>query len=142
MKIIILLLVIELSLTYDRSAAIKYARTYCQTYHIPEFEQTSASFVSQCMIAGGMDFSSCSVNWRDDHGGLPRVRDLKSCLLQKGWKYSSTRPASFKAGYPIFSTQYDQAMLATGISGNRVIFASPNVCDRTISSSIEYYYEK
>ena len=141
MKIIILLLLIGLSLTYDRSAAIKYARTLCSSYHYPEYEQTSASFVSQCMIAGGMNFNSCSIGWRDEHGGFPRATDLKSCLQQKGWKHSSSRPASFKAGYPIFSTQYEHAMLATAISGNSVRFATPDVCDRTIYSGIEYYYE-
>ena len=41
----------------------------------------------------------CSVGWIDDNGSIPRVKDLKNCLLQKGWKKSINKPASFKAGY-------------------------------------------
>ena len=149
MKTIILLFLIGFSLSYNTGAAVNYARTYCQYYN-PNYPRNaiydnmgdSAHFVSECMIAGGMDFRTCSVSWIDNYGCLPRVRDLKSCLQQKGWKHSTSRPASFKAGYPIFSTQYDHAMIATGISGSNVIYCAHtnDRCDATISNNIEYYY--
>ena len=149
--IILLVFLIGLSLSYDTAVAIKYARSYC-SHPNPKFsvnyasvgEEDSAHFVSECMQAGGIDFRTCSVSWIDSYGLLPRVRDLKSCLQQKGWKHSTSRPASFKAGYPIFSTQYEHAMIATGISGGSVRFCAhtPDRCDATISNNnIEYYYE-
>ena len=148
MKTIILLFLIGFSLSYNAGAAVNYARTYCQNYNPHYWNYANdggdcANFVSQCLIAGGMDLSTCAVSWVDDYGCLPRVRDLKSCLQQKGWKSSYSRPASFKAGYPIFSTQYEHAMLATGISGGSVIFCghTNDRCDYTISSNIEYFYE-
>ena len=147
MKTIILLFLIGFSLSYNAGAAVSYARTYCQNYN-PSYANyrnsggDCANFVSQCMIAGGMNFRNCG-GWVDAYGCLPAVSDLKSCLQQKGWKHSYSRPASFKAGYPIFSTQYEHAMLATGISGGSVIFCghTNDRCDYTISSNIEYYYE-
>ena len=148
MKTIILLFLIGFSLSYNTAKAISYARKYCsnynpQYYNWDDMSGDSANFVSQCLIAGGMDLSTCSVSWRNAYGCLPRVRDLKSCLQQKGWKHSYSRPASFKAGYPIFSTQYEHAMIATGISGRNVIYCAHtnDRCDATISSNIEYYYE-
>ena len=148
MKTIILLFLIGFSLSYDRGAAVNYARSYCQNYNgnYANYRNDGgdcANFVSQCMIAGGMNFRSCSVSWIDGHGCLPRVADLKSCLKQKGWKSSTSRPAGFKAGYPIFSTTHSHAMIATGISGNNIIFCghTNDRCDSTISSNIEYFYE-
>ena len=148
MKNIILLVLIGLaSLAYNPSAAVNYARQYCKNYN-PNYANYAsvggdcANFVSQCMIAGGMSFKSCSVSWIDGFGCLPRVADLKSCLQQKGWKHSTTRPSSFKGGYPIFLTSGSHAMLATGIAGNGVYFCghTNDRCDYTISSGIEYYY--
>ena len=147
MKNIILLVLIGLSLTYTPSKAVEYARKYCKNYNKNYANYANqggdcANFVSQCMIAGGMSFKSCSVSWIDGHGCLPRVADLKSCLTQKGWKHSKTRPSSFKAGYPIFSTTHSHAMLATGNAGSGVYFCghTNDRCDSTISSDIEYYY--
>ena len=148
MKAIIFLFFIGFSLTYDRGAAVNYARTYCQNYNWNYYDYGSqggdcANFVSQCMIAGGMNFYSCTVSWIDDRGCLPRVRDLKSCLQQKGWKSSTSRPASFKAGYPIFATAYEHAMIATGIEGSGVRFCghTNDRCDSMIYDGIEYFYE-
>ena len=147
MKTIILLFLIGYSLSYNAGAAVNYARKYCQNYNTKYANYKNdggdcANFVSQCLIAGGMDLSTCSVSWRDGHGCLPRVRDVKSCLQQKGWKHSTSRPASFKGGYPIFSTQYEHAMLATAVSGGSVKFCghTNDRCDATISGNIEYYF--
>ena len=148
MKTIILLFLIGYSLSYNTGAAVSYARQYCQNYN-PRYANyrndggDCANFVSQCLLAGGLNLGACSVSWRDNYGCLPRVRDLKSCLQQLGWKSSYSRPASFKGGYPIFSTQYEHAMIATGISGSSVIFCghTNDRCDSTISGNIEYFYE-
>ena len=109
MIIIIWLFLIGLSLTYIPSKAVEYARKYCKNYNRNYENYASlsghcANFVSRCMIEGGMSFKTCSVSWIDGHGCLPRVSDLKSCLTQKGWKHSTTRPSNFKAGYPIVLT--------------------------------------
>jgi hypothetical protein len=147
MKAIILLFLIGLTFSYDRSAAISYAKKYWQNYN-PKYANYKdqggdcANFVSQCMIAGGFSFSSCSVSWRDSHGCLPRVRDLKSCLEQKGWKHSSSKPAAFKAGYPMFAKSHSHAMLATTVDGSTVKFAAhtTNYYDHKLSESVDYYY--
>ena len=148
MKAIILLFLVGLSLSYNPSAAVSYARTYCSSYNRGYANYAGqggdcANFVSQCMKAGGMNFGSCSVSWIDSYGCLPRVADLKSCLSQKGWHHSTSRPASFKAGYPIFLTSGSHAMLATSIEGGSVRFCAHtnDRCDALISSGIEYYYE-
>ena len=149
MKNIILLVLIGLaSLAYNPSAAVSYARKYCKNYN-PQYSNYAsvggdcAHFVSQCMIAGGMNFRTCSVSWIDNYGCLPRVSDLKSCLQQKGWKHSTSRPSNFKAGYPIFLTSGSHAMLATGIQENGVYYCAHtnDRCDAFITSGIEYYYE-
>ena len=148
MKTIILLFLIGFSLTYDAAAAVRYARTYCSNYNTGyanyrDMGGDCANFVSQCMKAGGMNFGSCSVTWLDNYGCLPRVADLKSCLTQKGWRHSTSRPSSFKGGYPIFLTSGSHAMLATAIEGSSVRFCghTNDRCDALISSGIEYYYE-
>ena len=147
MKTIILLFFIGLSLCYDTGAAVRYARSYCSSYNRGYKDYGSmggdcANFVSQCMIAGGMNFRTCSVSWIDEYGCLPRVADLKSCLTQKGWRHSTSRPSSFKAGYPIFLTSGSHAMLATSVEGGNVKFCAHtnDRCDASISSGIEYYY--
>ena len=147
MKKIILLFLIGFSITYDTAAAIRYARTYCKNYNsaygrYPESPGEDVFFVSQCMIAGGLEFSDCS-GASKERGCLTRVTDLKRCLQQKGWKHSTSRPASYKAGYPIFSIGYSHAMLSTSVGGNVIRYCSHknDRCDASISDNIEYYYE-
>ena len=147
MKTIILLFLIGLSFSYNPGEAVKYAKKYWQNYN-PKYANYKndggdcANFVSQCMIAGGLSFSGCNVSWRDGHGCLPRVKDLKSCLTQKGWHHSTSKPAKFKAGYPIFSRSHSHAMLATTVDGNTVKFAAhtTNYYDHKLSESVDYYY--
>ena len=45
-----------------------------------------------------------------------------------------SRPASFKSGYPIFSTDYEHALIATGIEGSGVRFCghASDHCDLII----------
>ena len=148
MKYITLFLLIGLALSYNRNSAVNYAQTYCSRYNSNYHNYASvggdcANFVSQCMIAGGMSFSSCSVSWIDDKGCLPRVSDLRSCLSQKGWKSSSSLPGSFKAGYPLFLSSGSHAMIAVSVSGSTVYYAAHtnDRCNQPISSGVIYYYE-
>ena len=73
------------------------------------------------MIAGVQSLSGYS--GLDSKGTLPLVSNLRKCLSKKNWKSSSTRPGSFKAGYPFFHNSYEHAMLATKISGSKVYYA-------------------
>ena len=148
MKFITLLLLVGLALSYDRSAAVNYAKTYCSRYNSAYNDYGSvggdcANFVSQCMRAGGMRFNDCSVSWLDEYGCLPRVSDLKSCLSQKGWHSSSSKPSSFKAGYPLFLSSGSHAMLAVSVDGSTVYYAAHTTdrCNQPISSGVVYYYE-
>ena len=94
------------SLSYDANKAAEFALDYCTNpkeidlNDDDSFEDSGngASFVIQCLIAGGLDISNCLTN---DKGSISISTNLSSCLTQKGWKSSSTRPNKFKAGYPL-----------------------------------------
>ena len=146
MKSIIIILLLGISLSYNPTAAISYAHRYCNKYN-PKYKNYKnsgcdcANFVSQCMTAGGLDLSECS--GKDEKGMIPVIANLKTCLTQKKWKHSSSRPAIFKAGYPIFMKVNSHAMLATGFSDGNIIYCSHggDRCDgKIMASSVEYYY--
>ena len=144
MKLTLLLALIGLALSYNADAAVTYAIKYCRDYNnnyntYPGVD--CANFVSQCLIAGGQTLSGCS--GLDSKGTLPAVSDLKTCLSKKGWKSSSTKPSSFKAGYPFFHNSYSHAMIATKISGSYVYYAghtNDRCGDTYIISGVTFYY--
>ena len=145
MKFALLLILVGLVISYSPSAAVNYALTYCRNYN-PDYNSypgvDCANFVSQCLIAGGLDFSDCY--GRDTKGAIPWVDNLKVCLSKKGWHASSTRPENFKAGYPFFANNYRHAMLATSVNAGSVTYAahSSDRCGGAkISSGVTYYYE-
>ena len=147
MRAIIVLFLIGLSLSYNREAAVEYAKQYWKNYNKDyinnaEMGGDCANFVSQCMIAGGFNFYGCSVTLRDEKGCLPRVKDLSSCLLQKGWHQSRTLPPSFKAGYPVFLVEGSHVMIASSVNEGVVKISghTNDRCDATISGNIEYYF--
>ena len=125
MKVIVLILLAGISLSYNPDAAISYAKTYCKNFN-PNYNNykykggDSANFVSQCLTAGGLNFDGC--RGRDDKGMIPNDIDLRSCLRSKGWKFSTTRPPSFRAGYPITDKYYYRTMIVTGIDGNNIFY--------------------
>ena len=144
MKAILLFVLLGLAISYNPSAAVNYALTYCKNYN-PAYNRYSgadcANFVSQCMIAGGLYVSDCQV---DGKGAIPSVANLKSCLNKRGWHSSSTKPGSFRAGYPFFHNSYSHAMIATSISGSRVYYAghtNDRCGDVYMTSGVTFYYE-
>ena len=147
MKSIIVLFLIGLTLSYDRSAALSYAKQHCRNYNRSYNNYAGkggdcANFVSQCLKAGGMNLSNCG-GWVDSKGCLPAVADLKVCLQRKGWKHSTRKPPGFKAGHVLFSTTHSHAMLASYVSGNniRVYGHTNDRCDENVGNAFEYYYD-
>ncbi len=144
MKLVILFVLVALSLSYNPSAAVNYALTYCRSYN-PNYNRypgaDCANFVSQCLIAGGESLSGCG--GKDGWGAIPYVPNLTACLSSRGWHSSSTRPGSFRAGYPFFMNAYQHAMLATRVNSGSVNYAghtNDRCGDVTISSGVTYYY--
>ena len=91
-----------------------------------------------------MNFTDCIVPWIDNFGCITKTSYLRTCLIQKGWKYSHSKPASFKAGYPIFSNYNSHVMLVTAIEGKNIRYCShsKDSCDKlTDSVGFEYFYE-
>ena len=149
MKPIIILFLIGLALSYDREAAIKYARAYCRSYN-KNFNSYKgnggdcANFVCQCLMAGGIDIKrQCkSVISYWDGKCIVRVKDIRACLSHLGWKYSKTLPSQFKAGYPMVYTDNSHTILAVSVSGKSVRFAghTTDYCDQPLAASVYYYY--
>ena len=145
MKTILLLVLVGLAISYNANAAVNYAKRYCKNYNgayntYPG--EDCANFVSRCLIAGGLSLSGCP--GLDSRGAIPLVANLRTCLRKKNWHSSSTRPGSFKAGYPFFHNSYSHAMLATSISGSKVYYAghtNDRCGDVYMTSGVTYYYE-
>ena len=145
MKIIALILLLGLSLAYNPGAAVDYARKYCKNYNpnYPSYRNSGgdcANFVSQCLIAGGFSFSGCD-NVKKS-GVIAGVTSLRNCLKKKGWKVSTTKPASFTGGYPMARTDLGHAIMATSVSGNKITYCghTSDVCDRTLDYAVYYMY--
>ena len=147
MKAIIALLLIGFTLSYDRKAALDYAKKYCRSYNSAYNNYKGkggdcANFVSQCLKAGGLKINNCG-GWLDSKGCLPAVDDLKACLQKKGWHHSTKKPDGFKAGHVLFSTTHSHAMLASYVSGNKIrVYGHTNDrCDEDVGNDFEYYYD-
>ena len=146
MKYIILSLLILYTLSYNPQKAIEYAKKYCRNYNdlyknYKNYGCDCSNFVSQCLIAGGLDISNCI--GLDEKGGIPKTTNLKACLTQKGWKSRVGKPNSFKPGYPFFKGDM-HARIATGMDGNYVIYCD-HKCEDTCNGRINddtliYYY--
>ena len=102
--------------SYSAKKAVAYANKYCdkrnKEYHDYSNEGGDcANFVSQCLIAGGLNLDECV---HDKHGSVINVGKLESCLKNKGWhhKESSSIPDGFKAGGVITINNGGHAMIA------------------------------
>ena len=146
MKVIVLFLLVGIILSYTPNKAVSYAKSYCRDYN-PKYNNYNykggdcANFVSQCLTAGGQKFDGCK--GKDDKGMIPKDGDLKSCLMSKGWKLSTTKPPKFKAGYPIFEKSFGRAAIATGVDGKTIIYCDHygDVCDgKLLASYFNYLY--
>ena len=105
MKYLLLVLSIGLIASYNRGSAVKYANKHCKSYN-PKYANYNpqggdcANFVSQCLIAGGMNLKSmCGGKAAWGKGGtIPRVNDMRACFQSKGWSSSSSVPKDFREG--------------------------------------------
>ena len=149
MKTIIIILLLGISLSFDAGASRAYAARYNTEYN-PNYknykyqEGDSANFVSQCLYNGGQSFSGCA--GLDSKGMIPKVNDLKTCLLSKGWRSSSTKPVNYKSGYPMFykNSYGTSALIATRIEKTIVFYCShnPDGCGfmKESTEGLEYYF--
>ena len=152
MKIIFILVLFHLTLTYNYKKASTYSQVYCK-YFNPKYKNyakqspfsDSANFASQCLKEGGFDFSGCSQI--DEKGVIFRSNDLKNCLEKKGWKKDSFPLKNFKEGCPFFATIGNilHVMVAQIVSGNKVVYGEHSAagrCDLLINATplYEFYY--
>ena len=143
MKVVLLLVLVGLALSFNPSAALNYASAHCKKYNSKYNTypgNDSANFVSQCLIAGGLKLSDCP--GLDRKGAIPYIPNLRKCLTKRGWSAHSSKPACFKAGYPFFTSSYGHAMLAAKISGSKVyVYGHTNdrCGDIYVTSGIKYW---
>ena len=152
MKAIIIILLLGICLSYDfyyPIAAIKYALKYCKNYN-PDYNnyklrKDGANFVSQCMYNAGQSFDGCA--GRDKKGMIRYAKDLKECLISKGWRTSSTKHLYFRPGHPVFiKSEYSigYPALCTGNDGKYIYISShdPDLCDTRIEpDKLDYYFK-
>ena len=143
MKSLILFFLIGLSLSYNPEDAVSYARKYCKDYNSEYYHYDGVdgpNFVSQCLKAGGQDFDKCV--GVDKKGAIPLLGNLKSCLIQKGWKTrANSIPKNFKPGYPFIGPA--SAMIATKVTNTSITFCrhSADTCSgRTSKDNYIFFY--
>ena len=147
MKTILICLILGLTLSYNPQAAITYGNTYCRKYN-PQYSSYAhsggdcANFVSQCLHAGGLDFSGCAHVNRQ--GMIPGCTSLQNCLRSKyGWKKYTTRPPNYQPGYPIFRISHAHTLLVVGFQGNKLLIDAHTTdkCQAPIDEKdLVYYY--
>ena len=105
MKYIILILSIFLFVSaYDREKVYKYAEKYWKNYNKNYYNYNPmggdcANFVSQCLIAGGIDFKKICRDVAYGVGGtVPNEVNLGNCLKKNGWTVSNQVPRNFAKG--------------------------------------------
>ena len=120
MKYIILFLSIALSFSaYNRQAAYNYAKKWWNSFNLATYANYNsvggdcANFVSQCLIAGGLNLvSMCGSAAAWGQGGtVPSVAAMRTCLLNNGWTATSSLPSNFKTGDVILYSS-DHAVIA------------------------------
>ena len=105
MKYIFLILSLFLFVSgYDRNKVYKYAEKHWNHYN-PKYYNYNlmtgdcANFVSQCIIAGGINLKKICPNEAYGVGGtVPNEVNLGNCLKRNGWTVSSTVPKNFDKG--------------------------------------------
>ena len=116
MKYITLLICIALSISaYNRDAAYNYAKKWWNSFNLNKYNNYNpdggdcANFVSQCLIAGGLNLvSMCGSGAAWGKGGtVPNVGAMATCLKNNGWSHSSKIPTNFEKGDVIlYGTQH------------------------------------
>jgi len=122
MKSVLLLLLFTTIISYNPDEALKYAMRWWNGRNSQYNDyggNDCANFVSQCLIAGGLNLNGCA---QDNRGTVPSVNNLKSCLTSKGFKAYSSLPRGFRAGYPVIFPGH--ATLCSRITGSTVFVAA------------------
>ena len=105
MKFLILFLSLIFAIFgYDRDQVYLYAKKYAFNYN-PKYADYNdiggdcANFVSQCLIAGGINFLQICPNVAYGQGGtVPNEVNLANCLSANGWTATSYIPKNFEKG--------------------------------------------
>ena len=106
MKETILLICLALISCYNRDKAYNYAKTWWNDFNLKKYANYNpvggdcANFVSQCLIAGGLDLvKMCGKAAAWGKGGtIPGVSAMASCFKKKNWKVTSSIPSNFAKG--------------------------------------------
>ena len=142
--ILFISLLIFSSLSYNPDAAVKYARLYCHNYN-PAYSTYYSSnecgnFISQCLIAGGMDLTGC--DGVRNNGVIVGIRALKNCLIKKGWHESTSKPPKFRSGSIMVRTDLQHVIIATSVEGDKIKYCAhtTNACDKILDYKVIYIY--
>ena len=145
MKLLAFIFLFGIMICYDPNAAVNYARRYCKNYNRKYDDYSKmggdcANFVSQCLIEGGQTFENCT-NVKT-YGIIAGVTSLTNCLKQKGWKEATTKPPSFRAGYPMANVNKKNITLATSVNDNIITYCSHgnDACDKILDYEVIFYY--
>ena len=107
MKSVILFICLSLILSaYDRTKAYNYAKKHWNNYNLSKYANYNsvggdcANFVSQCLIAGGLNLvKMCGSTAAWGKGGtVPAVSAMRTCLTKNGWVATGKIPSNFKKG--------------------------------------------
>ena len=141
---ILISLLIFSTISYNPDAAVKYARIYCHNYNPAYSTYNSgsdcANFVSQCLIAGGMDLTGCDKV--RNNGVILGVTALKNCLIKKGWHESKTKPPNFRSGYIMAKPNLCHVIIATSVEENKIKYCghTQDVCEKVLNYEVIYIY--
>jgi len=126
---------------YDSAAAVAYAEQWWngRNPHYNDYNESGgdcANFVSQCLIAGGLDLTVCDTcTWIDSKGCLPRCRDLHTYLvdyLHLTWETRSkgqVEPIWFLPGDPAifgYSDAHPRTHAVFAVTGDATHYATCN----------------
>ena len=142
MKYIILLLsFISIVYGYDRDKACQYAQRYAYNYN-PNYKDYNAvggdcaNFVSQCLIAGGLNFQQMCPKVAYGVGGtVPNEVNLANCLKKNGWTSTTYAPTNFKKGDVVTYSNPGHAVIAIQGYPNVLIAAHS---DNRYGASVNY----
>ena len=104
MKFYTFLFLLSIVFCYDRDKVYLYAKKYAFNYNPNYADYNSlggdcANFVSQCLIAGGINFKSICPDVAYGVGGtVPNEVNLANCLSKNGWTATSYVPKNFEKG--------------------------------------------
>ena len=150
MRYLLFILSIGLIVSYNRNSAVKYAKKWCNIYN-PSYKNynpeggDSANFVSQCLIAGGMNLvSMCGDNYAWGQGGtVVSVAPFQFCFKRNGWTSSDSLTREFAMGDVVLYDGY-AAIAVAGypkvlIAGHNKDQCSGNPND--ISGAVYWHYK-